>query len=57
MSQREDDTEEAVRRRLEIYNTETSEVIEYFKKEGKLIEIDGDGSPEEVFNLALEALK
>lgn len=57
LSQREDDTEEAVKRRLEIYNTETSEVIEYFKKEGKLIEIDGEGSPEEVFNLALEALK
>lgn len=55
--QREDDTEEAVRRRLEIFNTETSEVIEHFRNEGKLIEIDGEGSPEEVFNLALEALK
>lgn len=55
--QREDDTEEAVRRRLEIFNTETSEVIEHFRNEGKLVEIDGEGSPEEVFNLALEALK
>ncbi len=55
--QREDDTEEAVKRRLEIFNTETSEVIDHFKNEGKLVEIDGEGSPEEVFNLALEALK
>ncbi|HPD73728.1 MAG TPA: nucleoside monophosphate kinase [bacterium] len=55
--QREDDTEEAVRRRLEIFNTETSEVIEHFRNEGKLVEIDGEGRPEEVFNLALEALK
>lgn len=55
--QREDDTEEAVRRRLEIFNTETSEVIEHFRNEGKLVEIDGEGTPEEVFNLSLEALK
>ena len=55
--QREDDTEEAVRRRLQIFNTETSDVIEHFRNEGKLVEIDGEGSPEEVFKLALEALK
>lgn len=55
--QREDDTEEAVNRRLEIFNTETIEVIDYFKKQGKLVEIDGEGSPQEVFQLILEALK
>lgn len=55
--QREDDTEEAVRRRLQIFNTETSDVIEHFRNEGKLVEIDGEGTPEEVFKLALEALK
>jgi len=55
--QRDDDTEEAVNRRLEIFNTETMEVIDYLKKQGKIIEIDGEGTPEEVFQLVLEALK
>ncbi len=55
--QREDDNEEAVKRRLDIFNTETMEVINYFRETGKLVEIDGEGSPEEVFRLVLEALK
>lgn len=55
--QREDDTEEAVRRRLQIFNSETLEVIEHFRNHGKLLEVDGEGSPEEVFKLVLEALK
>ena len=55
--QREDDNEDAVKRRLEIFNTETMEVIDYFRETGKLVEIDGEGSPEEVFSLVLEALK
>ena len=55
--QREDDNEDAVKRRLEIFNTETMEVINYFRDTGKLVEIDGEGSPEEVFSLVLAALK
>jgi len=48
--QREDDTEDAVNRRLDIYQTETLPVIEYFKKRGtKVIEIDGEQTPEDVF--------
>lgn len=55
--QRDDDTEDAVKRRLEIFNTETMEVINHFRNQGKLLEIDGEGSPEEVFQLTVEALK
>ncbi|GIW69555.1 MAG: adenylate kinase [Patescibacteria group bacterium] len=49
LKQREDDTEEAVKRRLEIYNNETVKTIDRFRSEGKLIEVDGEGTAEEVF--------
>ena len=53
---RDDDTEEALNRRLEIFYTETMKVIDKFRNEGKLIEVDGSGTPEEVFQLVLKAL-
>ncbi len=49
LKQREDDTEEAVKRRLEIYNSETKKTVDRFRAEGKLVEVNGEGSPEEVF--------
>ncbi|MBW6441688.1 nucleoside monophosphate kinase [Patescibacteria group bacterium] len=55
--QREDDTEEAVRRRLDIFNNKTMEVIDHFRAQGRLIEIDGSGTPEEVFQLVLPTLE
>jgi adenylate kinase len=54
--QRADDTEEAVKTRLEIYYTQTQEVLDYFAKKGILRVIDGEGTPQEVFDLALEAI-
>ena len=55
--QREDDTEDAIKKRLDIFNTETKETIEHFKEEGKLVKIDGKGTPEEVFELVKKALE
>ena len=55
--QRDDDIEEAVKRRLEIFNTQTVKVIDYFKELGVLVEIDGSGTPDEVFHLVLNALR
>lgn len=49
LKQRDDDKEEAILKRLEIFANETSEQIEKFRTRGILIEIDGSGSPEEVF--------
>jgi adenylate kinase len=46
--QREDDTEEGVKKRLAVFQKETIPVIEYFKQEGILIEIDGDQIIEKV---------
>lgn len=55
--QREDDNEDSVKRRLEIFNTETMRVVDHFRETGKLSEIDGSGTPDEVFHLVLETLK
>ena len=46
--QREDDTPKVVRRRLKIYRRETEKVLEYFRKAGKLIEINGEQPIEKV---------
>ena len=46
--QREDDRPETVRRRLEVYFQQTAPLIEYYRARGKLVEIDGDKSVEEV---------
>ncbi len=54
--QRDDDTEYAVKRRLDIFKEETIKVVDYFRKQGNLIEIDGEGSPEEVFQLVIKEL-
>jgi len=46
--QRPDDTEESVRKRLEVYFAETAPLVDYYAQVGKLLEIDGEGSVAEV---------
>jgi adenylate kinase len=46
--QRDDDTESAIRRRLELYERETSPLIKWFDKKGLLATLNGMGSPDEV---------
>jgi adenylate kinase len=46
--QRPDDTEERVRKRLEVYFAETAPLVDYYAQAGKLLEIDGEGSVAEV---------
>lgn len=55
--QREDDTKEAVEKRLDIYYSETQEVLDFFEEKGILLKIDAEVPPEEVFENALSALK
>jgi adenylate kinase len=47
--QREDDTEETVRERLRVFRENTAPVIEFYDERGDLVEIDGQGSPDEVW--------
>ena len=52
---RADDTEEAINRRLEIYETETSPLLNWFEERDLLTVVDGLSSEDEVF-LRLEAV-
>ena len=49
LTQRDDDTEETVRERLRVYEENTEPVVEYYREAGDLVEVDGTGSPDEVF--------
>ena len=47
--QRADDTEEAVGRRLELYEQQTVPIVDFYKGLGKLVVVDGVGNGDEVF--------
>lgn len=53
---REDDTPEAIDKRLELYAAETVPVIEYFTGRGLLVPVDGLGTPAEVTARLVEAI-
>ncbi len=46
--QRSDDTPEAIRHRLQVYESETSPLRDYYQAKGKLTAIDGDRPVDEV---------
>ena len=48
--QREDDNKETIKKRLEVYENETTPLREYYKKQGNLKIIQGSGSVEEIFS-------
>ena len=54
--QRDDDTEEAVRKRLDLYAAETLPLVGFYTERGLLVEVDGLGSPDEVFARLLAAV-
>ena len=54
--QRADDNEATVKNRLQVYKDQTEPLIEYYKKAGKLVTVDGDKSIDEVFNSIVEIL-
>ena len=49
ISQRVDDTPEGVKKRLEVFKVETLPVIEYYKDQGLVLEINGEQPIEKVF--------
>ncbi|HYW35631.1 MAG TPA: adenylate kinase [Balneolaceae bacterium] len=54
---RSDDTEEKVKKRLEVFWDETLPVQEYYQKQGLVEEVDGVGSVEEIFERIKSALE
>jgi adenylate kinase len=47
--QREDDQEDVVRNRIEVYEDNTAEVVDHYDDEGLLARVDGEGDPDEVW--------
>src|SRR5271166_5360540 len=46
--QREDDTEEAITRRLELYERQTAPLVEWYEVRGQLARVAGTGTPDTV---------
>lgn len=54
--QRDDDHADAVRNRLEVYDKSTTPLIDYYRGNGILVEIDGNQTPDEVFASVKKAI-
>ena len=54
--QREDDTEDAIKRRLALYEEQTEPLISWYLERDKLVSIDGLGSPDEVTQRLVRAI-
>jgi adenylate kinase len=55
--QRDDDQADTVRHRIQVYMQQTMPLIEYYRKAGKIIEVDGMQPVEKVTEILLAALK
>jgi adenylate kinase len=53
---RADDSPEAVRNRLKVYEELTAPVVDFYRNQGKLAHLDGVGKPDEVFTRIIEAI-
>jgi adenylate kinase len=55
-AKRDDDTPDAIKKRLAIYHEETMPVIDYIRGHHQLVEIDGNGTIEEVTDQVIKKL-
>lgn len=54
---RADDTPEAIKQRLELFENETQKTVSYYEKQGKVIRVNGEQTIEQVTDEILAALK
>ncbi len=54
--QREDDREEVVRERIRVYREQTEPILEFYRKRGVLLVVNGLGSPQEVFSRLMRVI-
>jgi adenylate kinase len=54
---RADDTEEVIRRRMEVYAEQTEPLVAVYEQQGVLVKVDGMGSVDEVSTRILAALQ
>ena len=53
---RKDDTKETVKERLNVYKNQTEPLVDYYGKQGKIKDINGNLAVEEVFSEIEKAL-
>jgi len=53
---RADDTEEAIQRRLDLYEEQTAPLLEWYSNQDLLVTVDGVGTPDEVFGRLAEVI-
>ena len=53
---RDDDKPETVKKRLDVYHSQTQPLIDYYTKQGKLVEVDGTQSVDAVFDAIVKIL-
>ena len=51
--QRDDDTAEVVKKRIEVYQNQTTPVLSYYSAKGNFLKVDASLPPEQVFDLIL----
>jgi adenylate kinase len=54
---RKDDTEAAIRRRLDLYDEEAGPLVAWFQERDLLVTVDGGASPDAVYESTLAALR
>ena len=57
MVQRKDDTEEAISRRLELYERQTAPLIDWYRERSQLASVNGTGSPDTVTRRIVKAIE
>ena len=55
--QRDDDKEDVIRARMEVYRKDTEPIIDYYEKSGVLRRINAEGTVDQVFGRVEEALR
>jgi adenylate kinase len=55
--QREDDAESTVGRRLDVYQTQTAPLLDYYKRRGLLVRVEGEGPMAQVADAIKKAVK
>jgi len=54
--QRDDDTPDAVNQRLDLYESQTSPLIDYYGDKGMLVVVNGVGRPDDVLNRLVDVI-
>lgn len=54
---RKDDTPQSVKHRLTVYHKQTEPVLDFYRKAGRFVEVNGNQTPDQVFADVVTALK